>query len=122
MDGSEGLGTVTPEMVETRAVEIARTDGRTQANDGDRAQAKHELQGLDTEVTGPETVDPELENVTEWNDSPADHGTKVPEVLPEDEANIAEVLIQEGMEEADHNQRVSAADEFLSEEEEEERS
>ena len=110
--GSAGLGTVTPGMVEERARDLARTDGRTEVNDRDRAQARQELAGPDRDATGPETGGGELENVTAWDESPADHGTKAREVLPEDEANIAEVLVQEGLEEADHSQRVAAADTF----------
>ena len=34
--GTEGLGTVTPRMIEERAQEIARTDGRNRPNDLDR--------------------------------------------------------------------------------------
>lgn len=99
-------------MVEERARDLARTDGRTEVNDRDRAQARQELAGPDRDATGPETGGGELENVTAWDESPADHGTKAREVLPEDEANIAEVLVQEGLEEADHSQRVAAADTF----------
>jgi hypothetical protein len=43
--GTEGVGTVTPEMIEQRAREIARSDGRAQANDLDRTRAREELTG-----------------------------------------------------------------------------
>ena len=36
ISGLDGLGTVTPEMVEQRARELAKTDGRTQPNEADR--------------------------------------------------------------------------------------
>jgi hypothetical protein len=117
LTGSDGLGTVTPEMVEERALQLARTDGRTEANDGDRAQAKEEFLGPAPDVTGPEAGAEGLEQVTAWDDSPADHGSQAPDILPEDEANIAEVLVQEGLEEADHDRRVSAADAFPPEDE-----
>jgi hypothetical protein len=35
-------------------------------------------------------------------------GEKAPTVRPEDDENIAEKLIHEGIEEADHNQRLSS--------------
>lgn len=114
--GSDGLGTVTQEMVDERARELARTDGRTEANESDRLQAKEELLGPGADTTGPEAGGEGLEQVTAWDDSPADHGSQSRDILPEDEANIAEVLVQEGLEEAEHDQRVSAADEFPPEE------
>jgi hypothetical protein len=43
--GTEGLGTVTPQMVEERAREIARSDGRAQPNDLDRTRAREDLTG-----------------------------------------------------------------------------
>jgi hypothetical protein len=116
MTGAEGLGTPTPEMVEERARELARTDGRTEPHDGDRAAAKAELLGP-TEPQTPE-VTAEVENVTEWDEAPEVSGVQAPRVLPEDEANIAEVLVGEGLEEADHDVRVLAADENPPEEEE----
>jgi hypothetical protein len=35
-------------------------------------------------------------------------GEKAPTVRPEDDENIVEKLVQEGIEEADHDQRLSA--------------
>ena len=43
--GTEGLGTVTPQMIEERAREIARSDGRNRPNDLDRSSARDELTG-----------------------------------------------------------------------------
>ena len=43
--GTEGMGTVTPQMFEERAREIACIDGRTQPNDLDRTSAHEELTG-----------------------------------------------------------------------------
>ena len=45
LPGTEGLGTVTPEMIEVRAREIARGDGRAQPNDLDLTCARGELTG-----------------------------------------------------------------------------
>src|ERR1043166_4745391 len=46
LSGTEGIGTVTPQMIEKRAREIARGDGRAQPNDLDRARAREELTGV----------------------------------------------------------------------------
>jgi hypothetical protein len=43
--GTEGLGTVTPQMVEQRAREIARSDGRSQSNELAWTRAREELTG-----------------------------------------------------------------------------
>jgi hypothetical protein len=114
--GAQGLGTVTPEMVEDRAREIALADGRTEANEADRQSAYREVVPDTLEPTAPELDSPELENVTEWDTAPEEKGTAAPTVLPEDEANIAETLVQEGLEEADHTSRVEAAETFPPEE------
>lgn len=115
--GAQGLGTVTPEMVDERARELARADGRTEANEGDRHTAYRELVPDSLEPVAPELDAPELENVTEWDTAPEEKGVAVPVVLPEDEANIAETLVQEGLDEADHTSRVEASNAFPPEEE-----
>src|SRR3954469_16370993 len=43
--GTEGVGTVTPQMIEERAREIARSDGRLQVNDLERSRAREDLTG-----------------------------------------------------------------------------
>jgi hypothetical protein len=51
-----------------------------------------------------------LESLTEW-DQPVDAaGDEVPKVLPEDETSAAEELVEEGIEEADRDQRIAAVD------------
>lgn len=114
--GSEGLGTPTPELLEQRALELARTDGRSEANEADRHQALADLLGP-SGVSTPE-ADPEVEEVTVWDESPDIHGVQTPRVLPEDEANIAVTLVEEGLDEADHNSRLQAAEANPPEEEE----
>jgi hypothetical protein len=116
--GENGLGTVTPEMVEERARELARMDGRNEAHGGDREQAQQELLGVSDDVTGPESVQKDVENVVSWDEAPEDTGAQAPQVLPEDEANIAETLVREGLEEAEHDQRMSSVESNPPEEEE----
>lgn len=105
----EGLGLPTPEMVEERARELARCDGRAEPNENDRSAARLELQGP-VEPQLPEAP-PEVESITEWDESPESAGNQAPNVLPEDEAVVGAVLVEEGVEEADHELRVSAAEE-----------
>ena len=66
-----------------------------------------------TDTTAPE-VDARTEEITEWDDAPADHGTAAPKVAPggeeEDDDSIAAKLVYEGTDEADREQRIAAAD------------
>ena len=103
--GTEGLGTVTPQMIEERAREIARTDGRAQPNDLDRTRAREELTGTTSDSEKPPTRE---EPGRDWQMPLVSTGEKAPTVRPEDDENIPEKLVQEGIEEADHDQRLSS--------------
>ena len=105
ISGTEGIGTVTPQMIEKRAREIARTDGRTQANDLDRSRAREELTGA---ALDSERAPTREESGRNWQMPLVSTGEKAPTVRPEDDENIPEKLIREGVEEADHDQRVSS--------------
>jgi len=100
--GTEGLGTVTLQMIEERAREIAQSDGRAQPNDLDRTRAREELTGA---TWGSEKPPTREEPGRDWEMPLVSSGKKVPTVRPEDEENIPEKLIQEGIDEADHDQR-----------------
>src|SRR3954467_3627555 len=110
--GSDGLGTVDSKLVKTRALELAKADGRMETNEADFANAREELlpQG-DLVPSAPEVDEPEMENLTAWDEPLTAKGGEVDEREPMDEANIAEQLVEEGLEEADHDQRVSASEE-----------
>ncbi len=112
----DGLGVASPEMVEERSLEIAKTDGRRTPNEADRILAKGELTG----TVDPQTPEasPEVEAIIEWDKSPDASGTRAPAITPADEASVAETLVNEGLEEADHDVRLSAAGEGTIEEEE----
>jgi hypothetical protein len=99
---TEGLGTVPPQMVEERAREIARSDGRAQPNDLDRTRAREELTGA---TSGSEKPPTREDSGRDWEMLLVSSGEKAPTVRPEDEENIPEKLIQEGVDEADHDQR-----------------
>ena len=112
--GFTGIGTVTPQMVEKRAVELALINGRTadQVSETDFEQAKRELTG------GPET-DPDdvaLEAVPEserWDPVRGSSGHQVPKSGDESEddegRSIGEQLVEEGISEAEHDQMLKGA-------------
>jgi hypothetical protein len=104
--GTEGLGTVTPQLVEKRAREIARSDGREQPNDLDLTRAREELTGATSSSEKSATRE---EPGRDWGMPLVSSGEKAPTVRPEDEENIPEKLIQQGIDEADHDQRSSSA-------------
>jgi hypothetical protein len=103
--GTEGLGTVTPEMIEERARKIARSDGRAQPNDLDRSRAHEELNGS---TAGSEKPATKKEPGRDWGMPLVSSGEKAPVVRPEDEDNIPKKLVEEGIEEADRDQRSRA--------------
>jgi len=118
-----GVGTVTPEMVEARAIELALINGRTAGDVSalDREQAKRELTG------GPE-MDPDeaaLEAAPEserWDPVPGSTGRAVPVTAEdgedEDGRSLGEKLIEEGVQEAEHDQMLKAAREGAKEDQE----
>jgi len=103
--GTEGLGTVTPQMIEERAREIARSDGRLQVNDLDRSRAREDLTGPTSDS---EKLPTNEERGRDWQMPLVSTGDKAPTVRPEDDENIVEKLVQEGIDEADHDQRLSS--------------
>ncbi|MGC2626061.1 MAG: hypothetical protein WA269_04415 [Candidatus Udaeobacter sp.] len=105
LHGTEGLGTVTPQMIEERAREIARSDGRSQPNDLDRTYAREQLTGPTSDS---EKLPTREEPGRDWQMPLVSTGEKAPTVRPEDDGNIVEKLVQEGIEEADHDQRLSS--------------
>ena len=104
--GTEGVGTVTPQMIEERAREIARSDGRSHPNDLDRTSAREELLGPTSDS---EKLPTREEPGRDWQMPLVSTGEKAPTVRPEDDENIVQKLVEEGIEEADHDQRLSAA-------------
>jgi hypothetical protein len=108
-----GLGTVTEEMVWQRALELALINGRAgNVLSSDLAQAQRELhgdEGLNPQPTPAEQVPEE----GRWEITPDDTGTRAPTVAPPDEQTFAEKLVEEGVEEAEHDQMVRATRESL---------
>jgi hypothetical protein len=62
-----------------------------------------------TPESAPE-VDSKTENLTEWDQPASEASGNIPKVPLEDETAIAEELTEEGMDEADREQRIASAD------------
>ena len=113
-ENSVGIGTVTRGMVRERAVELALINGRTalEVTESDWEQARREL-------TGKPDTDPKeaaLESAPEserWDPVHGSTGHKVPVASSEDEddegRSDSERLVEEGIAEAEHDQRLQAA-------------
>jgi hypothetical protein len=97
-------GTVTPRMIEERAHELALSDGRNRPNDLDRTRARSELTGTPGSEQSPAREEPGRD----WQMPLVSTGVKAPTVRSENDQNISERLVQEGVEEADHDQRLSS--------------
>jgi hypothetical protein len=96
-------------MVHRRAREIALINGRSenQVIEADVEQARRELtgkEGLVPEPTPAETI-PEDKA---WDPIPGTEGREVPATVADDEQTFAEELVDEGVEEAEHDQMTEA--------------
>jgi hypothetical protein len=91
---------------------LAEEDGRIEPTEADRAAALKELTGL-TKDSPPE-VPPGDENLTSWNESPDLTGHAAPTSSPPDETDIEAELTEEGVDEADIDQRRAAKDDYRS--------
>jgi len=98
---------MTPQMIEERARVIAHSDRRAQANDLDRTRAREQLIGPTSDSEKPPMKE---EPGRDWQMPLVSTGQKARTVRPEDEQNIPEKLIEEGLEEADHDQRLSSGE------------
>ena len=116
MENADGIGTVTPAMIEARARELASINGHdpSKPTDADYQQAKREL-------TGEEEIDPQEENLESvpeseaWDPVPGSTGRKAADSLGEDEdaegRSEAAQMYEEGIDEAEHDQMLRAAEE-----------
>lgn len=108
--GNSGLGVPSPEQVDARALELAKMDGRSDANEADVRAARAELLRRDEPEQSPE-VDERTEDLMTWDEPVGSTGTRAPKVGPDDEFAGVQDLVEEGIEEADHDQRLTASDE-----------
>ena len=84
--GIEGVGTLMPEMIDQRVRQIARCDGRAEANDLDRTRASEDLSGGSEQSRTVGEPDPD------WYTPLGSSNEKAPTVRPEDEENIPKKL------------------------------
>jgi membrane carboxypeptidase/penicillin-binding protein len=105
-----GLGTVTPSMVEQRAKEIALINGRTaeQVNKSDREEAQNEMTGDFATAEQRDENSPEIA-ATLRDINPTSSGHKVAALLPSDEQQVAEQLVREGVDEAEHHSMLAGS-------------
>src|SRR5476651_424363 len=97
----EGMGVPTADTVRQRAMEIARIDGRNQANQQDWQQAKQELQGGHF-APDDDSEGEMMESVSEHDMVAGSLGHHTETCELEDAQNVVEELIAEGMDEAVH--------------------
>jgi len=102
----EGLGEISDATIDRRAAEIAHMDGRITPTAFDRQRAT-------TELTEPaHHPDPETQQETArlhtWDEPVGSTGHRAPRQSSDDESTIAEELVEEGLEEADHEQRLAS--------------
>jgi hypothetical protein len=109
IEHAQGLGTVTPAMVRQRARELAVINGRSPHHflDSDFEQARRELTGEEGLVPEPTAAD-ELPESSRWDPVPESVGQEALKVPAPDEQTFAEKLVEEGVEEAEHDQMVEA--------------
>src|SRR5260370_20539307 len=118
MENAAGIGTVTSEMVEDRARELAEITGSpsSEPSEADYQQAKRELTGeaeTDPQEESSESV-PESEG---WDPVPGSTGRQAADSLGEDEdaegQSESAQMFEEGVTEAEHDQmrQASRADE-----------
>lgn len=115
---SEGLGVPSTELVRQRARELARINGREEFNDDDWREAKRELHGGHE----PNDTNGEMDMATavsEHDMVACSLGRHVENVL-DDQENMVEELVAEGMDEAVHEQMLAARGEEPQEDEAEE--
>ena len=115
MENADGIGTVTPAMVEARARELAVINGH-----GSSRPTKADYQQAKRELTGEEGIDSQEENVESlpasegWDPVPGSSGRQAAESLGEDEdaegRSESAQMFEEGINEAEHDQMRRAAE------------
>jgi hypothetical protein len=110
-----GLGAPSPEQVEARAREIAMIDERDpdEFTDADWEQARRELHGAAIPEP-PEETRQNADLVDEWEVTPTDTGHRVG--AAEEEESLGELLVTDGVEEANHDQMLEARKEEIEQE------
>jgi len=113
-ENSAGLGTVTRQMVQARAAELAVINGRDahEASKSDLEQAKRELTG-DSDTDSNEAVLESAPESERWDPVHGSTGHKVPIASSDDEDDEGrsdnERLVDEGIAGAEHDQMLQAS-------------
>ena len=117
MENAAGIGTVTSEMVEARARELAAITGHpSKPSKADYQQAKRELTG-DAEMEPQEESIESVPESEDWDPVPGSTGRQAADSLGEDEdaegRSESAQMFEEGVTEAEHDQmrQASRADE-----------
>src|SRR6266478_9398253 len=115
MENADGIGTVTPAMIEARARELAVINGH-----GSSRPTKADYQQAKCKLTGEEEIDPQEKNVESlpesegWDPVPGSSGRQAAECLGGDEdaegRSESAQMFEEGINEAEHNQMLRAAE------------
>ena len=114
MEKAAGIGTVTSEMVEARARELAAINSRpsSEPSEADYQQAKRELTG-DAETDPQEESSESIPDSEGWDPVPGSTGRQAADSLGEDEdaegRSEAAQMFEEGVTEAEHDQMRQAA-------------
>ncbi len=114
-DRARGLGTVTEEMVLKRARELAVINGRApdQVLSGDLEEARRELT-TDEQISPPPTAAELVPEDERWEGAVAgSEGAQAETVPAADEQTFAEKLVNEGVQEAEHDQMLRATRDSL---------
>jgi hypothetical protein len=115
MENAAGIGTVSAEMVEARARELAAINGRrsSKPSEADYQQAKRELTG-GSEMDPQEESRESIAESDDWDPVPGSTGRQAAESLGEDEdaegRSESAQLFEEGISEAEHDQMRRAAE------------
>jgi hypothetical protein len=111
-ENAQGLGTVTKRMVLERARELAIINGRerNQVLDSDLDQARRELRGEQEESPG-EAILESLPESERWDPIPGSPGESAPKVPPPDAQTELVNLVQEGVDDAEHDQMLKGSKE-----------
>jgi hypothetical protein len=113
MENAAGIGTVTSEMVEARARELAAINGHpSKPSKADYQQAKRELTG-DAEMEPQEESNEPVSESEGWDPVPGSSGRQAADSLGEDEdaegRSESAQMFEEGVTEAEHDQMRQAS-------------
>jgi hypothetical protein len=107
VQGNE-ISAVSDELLQQRAKDLAQEDGRSEPRAADFKKAREELSNF-TEDSAPE-VPAGDESLTSWSDSADTTGHSVDTSPPDQDVDVGLELVEEGVDEADEDQRRAAKD------------